>query len=200
MGDKSNNRPARQAGRSAETAARIAEEMFGQTRPLSREIIPSLTSELAENSPFAPITTESLTANPAFGAIKGATEQQFQNARENIIANTPRGGVLFDALGDLEGARAGQLSRGFGALAADELGRRERNLDRGTQIFTGGAAQGVGGVSNAGALQSQLAASQMQSESAKAGGTGELIGTIVAAGKLGLFMGIIQGGLFSVIG
>jgi hypothetical protein len=162
----------------AKRASQIAEQLFRQTDPLRQTAFSGLASNLQTASPFQPITMDSLTANPMFGAIKSATEQQFQNARQNIIGNTPNGGALFSALGNLEGQRANQLSSAFGGLAQDELSRRTGNLDRAIGIGTGVAGQSMGGLSNAAAIQAQLAQAQREQQSAEKGGKGELIGTI----------------------
>ena len=60
-------------------------------------------------------------SQPGFAAIKDITESQFGRAQENIIANTPEGGGLTQALGDLEAARASDLVRGTANLNESEL-------------------------------------------------------------------------------
>jgi len=161
-------------------------------------------------NPLAPVTVNDITANPSFGAQKSFVEQQFGNARQQALANVPRGGALQDVLGQLESSRARELSSRFGALAQDEVARRERertgaltvaqqnrtaferDLDRRLQEInllstgqTGQALSGLsaatGGLASVGATQAQLANAAANRDAGKSGGLGQAVGTLGAA-------------------
>ena len=161
---------------------------------------------------LGPIDFNSLANNPQFGALKDSVETQFAGARNQLIGDAPTGGALTGALGNLGGQRASELTRGFGGLAQQEAGRqeRERLFDVGLQetnrdaltraVFgsranalsagSGGAAQGISGISGSSSLFGNLAATQAQTAQAeadrsagKASGIGQGVGSV--AGRRG---------------
>lgn len=190
-----------EARRLAGIQADIAQGIFNESSPLRQESFGLLNKALDRVG--QPISVDALAANPQFGALKAATEQQFDLARDRTLENLPRGGVLESALGNIEGARAGALTSGFGALAADELQTRERNLDRGLSISTGVPAISLGGLSSAGSTftnlagqQAAIAQSQAQANAQKASSTGQGVGFVLgsavggpAGGKAGSAVG-----------
>ena len=209
-----------EAERLARIQGDIAQGLFDQSSPIRKILfgqtrndlggLPDLRDQVREPLTFDaldPISTEDITANPAFAAQKAFTEQQFSGAREAAIANAPRGGVLQELLGDVELGRAQQNTQNFGQLAQQEVSRREReragelqvaganrstlerDLDRilgqGNLLGTGQTGQALSGLSSAtsglasiGANQAAIAQAQSQSDAGKAAGTGQAIGRI----------------------
>lgn len=117
--------------------------------------------------------------SPILDAIRTAQERQFQNARENIIASTPRGGALTGALAELEGAQATSLSQAIGQQLASERSAA-RNLALGAPTAATSALSGAGGI------QAQLAAAEAERGAGKASALGTGLGSFAglkAAGK-----------------
>ena len=108
--------------------------------------------------------------SPVFGPARNTLDQQFANARSNIIADTPEGGALLDRLADNEVQQATAL----GNLSA---GIAENDLSRAIQLATGLTSGAQSGFSSA--AQSQAA--QAQANSQEKAGTGQALGTIAAA-------------------
>lgn len=113
--------------------------------------------------------TQSFMFEPARNVIN----QQFENARENIIANTAPGGALLDRLAENETQKAMQL----GSLAAD-IG--ERDLNRAIGLATGQTQQAQSGFNSAAYLQAQQAQQQAQDKQ----GAGQALGTMAGMAKL----------------
>jgi len=96
------------------------------TRINSSPVDDRLSTNAINFSPIDPLTTQDVTANPIFAALKSATEAQFSRARDSAIANSSRGGTLDANLGDLLSDLARAQTANFGAVGAEEIGRRER--------------------------------------------------------------------------
>tara|TARA_R110000765_G_scaffold248978_1_gene350818 strand:- start:4744 stop:5466 length:723 start_codon:yes stop_codon:yes gene_type:complete len=153
-----------------------------------------------------PVTMDSLTANPAFAAIKTAIERSFDSARSRAFEDTASGGALTGALGGIESGRAGASAQGFGELAVGEAERRERmrqsaiqNALAGGSLFNNefgvassvkqAASQGEGDVLNSmiglragdNLLQANQVAAQASQEAEKKGGAGSAAGSIAGA-------------------
>ena len=96
-----------------QTQQRIAEELFSQTDPLRRGVI-----DRSESFVSNPNDVFNL---PGYAAVKDTTESQYGRARDSVIANTPEGGALTSALGDLERNRASDLVQGTARLNDSEL-------------------------------------------------------------------------------
>ncbi len=156
----------RAAGQAATAQTRLAQQLIGETAPLRGGLIDDATGFLSGN--------RDVTSLPEFAAFKESAEGGFNRAKENIIANTPEGGGLTAALTQLEGNRAGTQAGFTGALASDEI-------TRALQLATFGTAQGSKGLSSAGFLQANRAASEAQQNAAKSEGAGEFAGQAVAA-------------------
>ena len=154
------------AGAAAQSQARLAQQLFGQTEPLRRELI--------DDAGVFVSGGRDVTSLPEFAAFKGSAESGFNRAKENIIANTPEGGGLTAALAGLEGQRAGDQASFTGALASDEV-------NRALQLATFGAAQGSQGLSSAGFLQGQRAQAEAGANAGKAQGTGTAVGAAASA-------------------
>lgn len=110
-----------------------------------------------------------VTQSPMYAALKGATEQQYTLAKNNIIGRTPVGGALTSALADADLQKANLMTQGIGSLAQDELGRA-------SSLATGGLQLGGQGLSQSGAIQAELAKARAQERSAVISGKGQAWG------------------------
>ncbi len=154
------------AGQAAEAQTQLAQQLVSQTDPLRRNLISDAEAFLSGGRDVSGL--------PEFAAGKDVLESQFGRARENVIANTQKGGGLTAALAGLEGSRASGLTALTADIAGDEV-------NRALQLGTFGAAQGSQGLGSAGFLQSQRAAAESQSNAGKASGLGSAAGSAAAA-------------------
>ena len=137
---------------------RMAEELFADTDPLRKGLI-DRSENILENP-------NDIFGQPGFAAVKDITESQFGRARENTIANTPAGGGLTQALGDLERARASDLVAGTARLNDVEIARAQ-------QLATGTTGQSLAALGSSGAIQAQ----KEQAEAAQKAAVAEAIGS-----------------------
>jgi len=141
-----------------QTQQRIAEELFSQTDPLRRGVI-----DRSESFVSNPNDVFNL---PGYAAVKDTTESQYGRARDSVIANTPEGGALTSALGDLERNRASDLVQGTARLNDSELSRA-------MTLATGSTGQSLAALGSAGAIQAQREASDDAGKAAKTGAVGQ---------------------------
>jgi hypothetical protein len=106
-----------------------------------------------------------VTQSPMYGALKSQTESQYQNARNNVIADTPTGGALTAALTQLNGNRANMLAQGTGVIADSELARA-------MTLATGQTGQAMSGLSSAANTQAMVAQSEAEREAGMLGALG----------------------------
>lgn len=97
-----------------------------------------------------------VTQSPMYGALKLAADQQYRNARENILASIPQGGALGEALAQNEFDLARTMTAGTGQLAQDELNRAYSIASGAPQL----AFSGMGGAASAQAAQAQARAQE----------------------------------------
>ena len=157
--------------RPEDTQQRIAEQLFKDTDPLRRNLIGRSESFL-ENP-------QDIFGTPGFAALKDVTESQFGRARDNTIANTPAGGGLTQALGDLERGRASDLVAGTARLNDVEIARAQ-------QLATGTTGQSLAALGSSGAIQAQREGSNNAAKGGAIGGLGAGLGSFFggkAAGK-----------------
>jgi len=129
----------------------FGQQLFNLGAPLLGQANQGFSDEIANLTALNdPITIESLTANPSFGALKGAIEGQFSNARRSAIATGGEGGALTGVLGGLEGARAAALAQGLGGLANQEQSRRIQNIAARTGVLGSAGQLGLGETGQAG--------------------------------------------------
>ena len=152
MGKSSGSDRAAQAA--AEAQSKNAQQLIDETSPLRRGLIGDASDFLSGN--------RDVTGLPEFAALKGANEDQFNVARDNIIANTSAGGGLTAALAELEGNRAANQVDFTGALAGDEV-------NRALQLASFGTAAGTQGLASAGDLQGIRAGIESQDNAATKG-------------------------------
>lgn len=140
---------------------------------------------------------------PQYDLLRGSLEGQYSQAKQNILASTPRGGALEGALAQLEYDRARNTGLGASQLSANILGdalNKAYNFGyvTGPQMSLGGMGTAANinqqGISSdmARQLQAQLANAQMsQSGGGKSGLT--TLGTGIGA-LAGLAMAPFTGG------
>lgn len=145
------------SGNAASIQADIAQRLLQQTDPLRSALIDRSMQFVGGNM--------DVSASPVFRAIKGQTESQYANARNNIIGDTPVGGPLIAALTDLEGKRANALGQGAGAVADSEI-------TRALGLATGQTGQAVSGLGQAANLQAMIAQSEADREAGMLGALG----------------------------
>lgn len=148
----------------SDAQAAIAQQLFEQTNPLRTSLIGQSTDFLNGGN--------SVTATPAFAALKGSADQNFNRAKDNVIATNAPGGGLTDALTSLEGQRASTLTQGAGALYGDEMSRA-------LTLGTGITQQANSGLAAAGSAQAAQAAAQAQATAGKAGAIGTGVGALL---------------------
>jgi hypothetical protein len=93
----------------------MLQDLFNQTAPIRQAMFTDW-NQLLSGQP-------STYMNTAFGSLRGPVEQQYATAKENVLANTPRGGGLFDQLTNVETARAQNLSDILGRLYIESLNK-----------------------------------------------------------------------------
>lgn len=180
-----NQQTSEAAERLANIQADQAQQLFAESTPIRQRLL----NEFGQSAGASePIDFNFVTQNPAFGALKDATETNFDLARDRLISNTPAGGALFSGLGNIERGRAGALTSGVGVLSTEELARRERMQDRALSAATGLPAISVGGLGGATNAFTQLAGQQAAAANAaanrdagKASGLGNAAGSIAGA-------------------
>jgi len=160
MGDKGSDNDA------AKDAGKIAKRLWSQTNPARESILDRGTEFLRGG--FDPASS------PVWDPTKQVLESQYQNARQNAIANMPTGGALQDVLANIEMGRANQI----GQLGADI------SMDEYNKIY--GAAMGAPQTTLSGLAG--VASSQAAEQAALTGG---IFG---ALGGIGSGVGEILGG------
>lgn len=145
----------------------LAKKLFMQTNPLRKNLINRSNQFLAGGM--------DVTQSPIYGALASATDAQYKRARDNVIGNTAPGGALTSALSNVESNRANMLAQGAGTIAGDET-------NRALTIATGGSAQGLNSLGQAGATQAGLANAQANRDSAMKQGLGQGLGSIIGRG------------------
>ena len=89
-----------------DSLAKMAEELYSQTSGMRGNLIGEL--EQVSSGQYDP--TKSAMFSPMFAQAKQGVESQYGLAKENILANTARGGAQTGSLANLEMSRAGQAS------------------------------------------------------------------------------------------
>lgn len=183
--------------------AQIAQQMFNETQPLRDLLISDsisflggdpaqaspneistlpkgLQGKLGDQPAAAPMIRQEPNFNaagtPEFRFVQDAANRRFDQAKQNILQNTPRGGVLIQNLAeaDLERART---------LTGAEADIFNQNIGRAFSLATGQPFTG-GGLGTAGAIQAQIASANASQNAAAKGGIGQGLG-IMAGARLG---------------
>jgi hypothetical protein len=167
----------------------LGQAAFAESTPLRYDLLNA--GRRAVRQASQPITGQSITSSPMYGAIKAATEAQFNRARNQAIGSTPAGGALASQLGNIQGQRATALTQAMGQLGQVEQQRRENAVQRALGTLTGqtgqassllsGAGSSYGGIAGIQAQQAQQASAQ---NAAKSQGMGQGLGAIASTGAM----------------
>jgi hypothetical protein len=149
MGKSIDNPQTSQSTALADEAARQSREIYNQTAGLRGATLADWNKILAGEFPTS--------SNLMFSGLRAPIEQQYNTAKQNILANTPRGGGLTKALADVDIARAGGLS--------DTLSNIWQNqLNQATGQAWGSPALSIQGLGQSAGTLGQLGASQLSTE------------------------------------
>ena len=96
---------------SSKAAAAIAQQMFKESTPIREPLFADLTDFLGGGFDIG--------ESPMWSPGKAAIEDQYQIARENILANLPVGGQLNEQLANLDIGRASSLTDLIGQIQQD---------------------------------------------------------------------------------
>ena len=163
--------------------AKIARDAFQSTKPLRRKFLRHTLRDL-EGIRSGPVRRSDVEQNPLYRVTRRGIGQQFNNARENIIANLPAGGVLYDTLSGNERSRAAAQSANIADLAQREQFRREQILANAGRVAMGAPPTAMSGLSGAAANLAALGGNQAAMASAaatQAGAKAEAAGTATGA-------------------
>lgn len=157
---------------SSQDLARLATQLAAESAPLRQGLIGQSMDFMSGDF--------DVTGTPQFGALKQATEQQFDTARQRVLGSAPEGGALTQALTNVEMGRAGALTQGIGGLAGQQQAQA-------LGLATGQTGQAISGLGGAAGVQSQMAQAQAaQNASTKQGmgqGAGKAAATIMASDR-----------------
>lgn len=162
--NKSSNAAAK-ARKTANRGIDVSQQLLDQTDPLRQQLIDRSQNFLGSGGGLPDVL-----ASAPYLAYKDAANANFARARDNIMANTPTGGSLTSALGNLEANRASTLTQGAGQLYDNETARA-------LGLATGQVPTALNGLSMGGNTQALLAGAQAQQSSAKASSLGSAAGS-----------------------
>lgn len=154
------------ANRAIDSQTRLAERLVNQSDPLREQLFQQSGDFLSGDF--------DVTGLPQFGASKNAIEQQFGRARDSILANTPEGGGLTEALVGADVGRAGANVDLISNLGAAEM-------NKALQLGTFGAAQGNAGFGGAGSTAAGMAQAESSRNAGKNQGLGSAAGGIAGS-------------------
>jgi len=117
-----------------------------------------------------------VTGTPQYAALKDQTEQQYGQAKNNLLETVQPGGSLTNALSGLERARASSLVQGAGDISNQELSRA-------FAFGTGQAPVGLGGMGNAAQVAAYSSAMAGQQQAASNRMLGNAIGNYMSRGN-----------------
>lgn len=151
MGDKSPDEP-----KSSKIAAEIQRDLYNRTSGIRTNVLDELTN--ASMGGWNP------SESPMWGPARGVIEDQYGVAKDNIMANLPKGGQLNEGLMDLDTSRARSLGDLAGQIGSDYWNKSY------------GLASGVPqqASSTLGMLGSQQMQAEAQATAGKAGMMGDL--------------------------
>lgn len=152
-------------------AQRLGTDPFTSIKPLPVQGLQEL--GVQTGAPAPNLQGINLGASPVFTAGRNTLDQQFANARQNIIAGSPAGGALASQLANLEAQKATSI----GNLGA---GVSEADLNRAIGLATGQTAAAQSGFGSAAAAQAQQAQAQAQAKSGAGQAAGTAAGTYAA--------------------
>lgn len=173
----------------------IALDQYNRTIPMRSNLIKELTNVSKGN--YDP------TASPVFAPIfaqgKQGIEGQYGVAKENILANLPRGGAQVQALTNLEMGRAEQAGS-LPALISQDIMTDMLNKTYGAAFNT--PQQSMSGLGTAassfGQRQSQAMAANAQEQAAKYQGAGQMAAMAMKAAAAGCWVAEVLYGKYDM--
>lgn len=162
-------------------------DMFGDILGYKRNYDPSSNTFSWEFSKPNYDPTQLPTYQPVFGLQKQNLESQYQQAKQNIMGQVPKGGNLTGALTNLESGRASAMGTMPAQISAGILGPL---LDKAYGVAFNTPTQSISGLSTAAgtygnrqAAEMAQAAANQQSSYGLLGGLGQGIGKAVGSFK-----------------
>jgi hypothetical protein len=162
MGGGGNKKGGNGSTPASDAQMQMAQQLFSQTDPIRQSLIGQSQKFLSGGN--------DVMQTPAYGALKLSADQNFNQAKDNLISTTAPGGALTSALTNLEGSRANTLTQGAGSLYGDALSRA-------TTLGTGMTGQSLSALGQAGYTQAQVAQSQATQNAGKSGALGSGLGS-----------------------
>ena len=161
--------------------AEIAKQTYEETTPIRQDLLAQMASFLQGG--FDP--AKSPLYGPMYSNMRSGLEGQYNVAKENILANTPRGGGQIDALAGLESDRAGGIGNAQNALYGNIF---NDILSKTYGVAFGAPQQSMAGFGQAGnSFASRYGA-------ANAAYTGQQANWMNLAGGMGKGLGTMVGG------
>ena len=117
--------------------ANISNALWQSTQPVRSNLLDTMTDATSGNF--------NLSDYPAFAPLKLNAENQYGQAKDNIMGMVPQGGQLYDALAQNENARAGALTNMGGSIFEQIMNNAQQAAFQtpGTSLMgLQGAAQG----------------------------------------------------------
>ena len=144
-------------------AAQMAQKTFDQTDPLRQSILGQMGDFMGGG--FDPMKSNMYA--PLYAAARSGPEAQYNVARDNVLAGTPRGGGQVDALANVESARAAQVgeipSMLSNQIMQDLLSKSYGVAFNAPQQSMAGMSSVAGTYGNRAAMSQASAANQMSS-------------------------------------
>jgi len=154
-------------------AAEMSQQYFDETAPARTELIGRGTRFSKGDLDY--------TQSPMYGPGKGAIEDQYEVARQNIIAETPSGGAMSSNMANLEQQRARGMSDLASRISQDDYNKIYGAAFGAPQTSIGGtsgvSSSGVGGAANIASADLAAQAGQSAGKSNMFGQFGQGAGT-----------------------
>ncbi len=163
--------------------AQMAMALFNQTAPMRGNLVNELTS--VSEGTYDP--QKSPLFSPRFAEAKQGVEDQYGIAKQNIMANTPRGGALTSSLNNLEMNRAGSAARIPQEISSGIMNELMSKA-YGTAFNT--PAQSMQGLSGAAQSLSGRQSMAMQAQAAKEAAKKQAQGQALGGGAMALGYGM----------
>lgn len=147
-------------------AAQMASDYYGKTASMRNSVISRLSKFM--NGSLDP------TKSAMYAPIKMNAERQYTTARNELMEEAPRGGLLYDKLGDLLASKAQTLTDAIGGIVQDEYNKAYA-MGQGSQTT---ASAGITNAANSSNGLLQALATQQQAGAQQASNTGAAMGAL----------------------
>jgi hypothetical protein len=152
--------------------------LFDQSQPLRQQQLGMFGDVMSGK--FDPTTSPMFA--PIFSSAKGATESQYNLARDAVLGGTARGGAQTGALGDVEMARAGtmsslpaQISQG---IIQDMMGKAYGSVF--PESGASSAQSAMSGFGTMAGIQQNRELMDMQQQQSQQQGLGSILGLVLS--------------------